>query len=180
MITMLSQNFLHNHNTLVNQPPFCLWKSSSQGDFFSNLIKTLKSGLFSFLYLRQSFEEVIQNSEFTNVVRIVNGCVLYHFAFLTFLLISQLLLKKDRFGSVVNLKFVKRKSEDFLNFLVFFRSTLWLTRAGCSAWSTYSVSRKICLRNVLSRRSLLSSAKLANWENNVIVKSLEIRKRPKI
>ena len=168
MITLLSQNFLHNHNTLVNQPPFCLWKSPG---FFTNLIKTLtwiwNFEIRAFLFLRQSFEEVNQNSELTNVVRIVRGCVLYHFAFLTFLLISQLLLKKDRFGSVVNLKFVKRKSEDFLNFLVFFRSTLWRTRAGPTQFHGKFVYA-------------IYSAKLANWENNVIVRGLEIRKRPKI
>ena len=140
MITLLSQNFVHNHYTLVNLL-FVFENRRLPGIFVSNLIKTLISiwdfGIRAFLSLRQSFEEVtIQNSEFTNVVRIVRGCVLYHFAFFTFLLISQLLLKKDRFGSVVNLKFVKRKSENFLNFLVFFRSTLWLTRAARSACST--------------------------------------------
>ena len=171
MITLLSQNFVHNHYTLVNLL-FVFENRRLPGIFVSNLIKTLISiwdfGIRAFLSLRQSFEEVtIQNSEFTNVVRIVRGCVLYHFAFLTFLLISQLLLKKDRFGSVVNLKFVKRKSEDFLNFLVFFRSTLWRTRAGPTQFHGKFVYA-------------IYSAKLANWENNVIVRGLEIRKRPKI
>ena len=54
MITLLSQNFLHNHYTLVNLL-FVFKNCRLPGIFFPNLIKTLKSGLF----LRQSFEEVI-------------------------------------------------------------------------------------------------------------------------